>query len=822
MRFTISILLAFFSLLSFSAVAQRIQVIHAIPGGDEVKVNVSVNNSVVADSVGFLGASAALQGIVGVNTVSITLTNNPTDTLKTSVRLAAGGFAYIIAKGIIGDTANYAGNPDNIRLRHELIVLDASAAVPAGKVNLYAAHAISDAPTLSVAKGETTLISDWKYKTIVKATTAIDTSAIDLEVLTGTTPLLGLNIHPTQAAANQRVLLLASGFINPMANDTGVVADFRLYMEDGSSKDVESAISAVQFIHNSPDPAVADAQLTFELKNLPNIPIDFSDTLKFRQGSAYLSIPAFAPLRIHVRNPANPDSILATFDDVYLRPEVRYVIMINGVADASKFKANPDRVEISLSVSQITNPQLTVPTPRAVALHVIHGCTDAPKIDVGVRQLNNGRVVTNLGYGGTAGPLTVMRMDYTLDVYPTGTPTPNALVSYSAPLTTLMQDTSFIIFASGFLDNNVQNQRDKPFGLYVLSARGGDAIRLDTVAKPQTPAVIRIVHAAPDPVLSNVQAELVTKDGISLGIGPLSKIPLSFLQSGLIDLPLAPEIMPLKVRFFNEAGTTKLDSFPNVTFPAGSSNIVLTSGVVDPSKFVLPNDSRNAKFKLVTFANARKVSTVRGKVQVAVFHAAVNAPAVRIRARGATSPLIENLGYEAFSQSSGANGYLDLDPATYILEVVNPVDESIVASYQADLLTQTDKALMIIAAGLLNPVSDQSPFGLFVYDENNRITALPFPTSRSEADKLFAQRLAYPNPANESIFVRYSLQQATDARIELTDLQGRVVLTQDMGKQLPGVHTPSIDVSNLNSGMYFYRLVSGNTATSAGKVLIQR
>jgi hypothetical protein len=807
MRFLISILLAFFSLLSFSAVAQRIQVIHAIPGGNEVRVNIAVNGTVVASNVGFLGASPALPAVEGDNTVTITLASNPAVQLETSFTLPANGYAYVIAKGYLTDTFNISPNPDTVSLRPELIVMDASAAVPAGKVSLYAAHAISDLPSLAVAKGETQLISDWKYKSIAMAAAAIDTSAVNVELLAGQKPLIGLNIHPTAAVTNQRVLLLASKLVNLPSNK------FRLITENGSIIKVNPSKSQVLLINNCPSrPKLI---VTFQAKNITPEGVTFENPIRFRSGTNNI-FPALGPVTIEYTDGLK----FLGRSEVYLRPESRYVIMINGVADADSIKANPGGANIALSVTTIENPVLSVTNPKAVALHVIHGCTDAPKIDVGVRQLNNARAVTNLGYGETAGPLTVMRMDYTLDVYPAGTPT--ALASYSAPLTALTANTSFIIFASGFLDNSFKGQEGQPFGLYVLPIGGGQAIRLDTAAKPQAPAVLRIVHAAPDPVLSTVQAELVTKDGIVLGLGPITKIPVNFLQSGLPDVSVAPEIMPLTIRFYDAGGITQLDSFPNITFPAGSENIVFASGVADPTNFSLPNDGRNAKLKLVAFQNARKQSAVPGKVQVAVFHAAVNAPAVRISARTVTTPLINELGYEAFSQASGLNGYLDLDPAEYILDVINPVDESIVASYDANLLVQRDKALMIIAAGFLNPTGEQSTFGLFVHDENNRITALPVRTSRSEADKLFAQRLAYPNPANESIFIRYSLQQATDARIELTDLQGRVVLTQDMGKQQPGVHTPSIDVSNLNSGMYFYRLVSGNTATSTGKVLIQR
>ncbi len=65
----------------------------------------------------------------------------------------------------------------------------------------------------------------------------------------------------------------------------------------------------------------------------------------------------------------------------------------------------------------------------------------------------------------------------------------------------------------------------------------------------------------------------------------------------------------------------------------------------------------------------------------------------------------------------------------------------------------------------------------------------------------------YPNPAGNSVSFKYSFTKG-NAAVRITDIAGRVVFTQDFGKQTAGEKTLSVDVSSLTNGMYYLELVT--------------
>lgn len=66
----------------------------------------------------------------------------------------------------------------------------------------------------------------------------------------------------------------------------------------------------------------------------------------------------------------------------------------------------------------------------------------------------------------------------------------------------------------------------------------------------------------------------------------------------------------------------------------------------------------------------------------------------------------------------------------------------------------------------------------------------------------------FPNPATSTVNIKYSFSATTPAAIRVTDITGRVVLNQDLGKQTPGAQQFSVDVSALNNGIYTIELIT--------------
>ena len=85
----------------------------------------------------------------------------------------------------------------------------------------------------------------------------------------------------------------------------------------------------------------------------------------------------------------------------------------------------------------------------------------------------------------------------------------------------------------------------------------------------------------------------------------------------------------------------------------------------------------------------------------------------------------------------------------------------------------------------------------------------------------FALEGVFPNPTEDTPYLVFSLQNGHDARIELLDLLGRVVLRSDLGAPGPGRHQVRLDRSRTPPGMYWVRLFEAGRMASAPVVLLK-
>ncbi len=79
----------------------------------------------------------------------------------------------------------------------------------------------------------------------------------------------------------------------------------------------------------------------------------------------------------------------------------------------------------------------------------------------------------------------------------------------------------------------------------------------------------------------------------------------------------------------------------------------------------------------------------------------------------------------------------------------------------------------------------------------------------------------YPNPFNPTTEIRYQTTEAGHVTLTVYDVLGREVATLVKGVEEPGYKSVKFDATNLSSGMYFYKLESGNFVQTK-KMLILR
>ncbi|MDR1846849.1 MAG: T9SS type A sorting domain-containing protein [Bacteroidales bacterium] len=86
----------------------------------------------------------------------------------------------------------------------------------------------------------------------------------------------------------------------------------------------------------------------------------------------------------------------------------------------------------------------------------------------------------------------------------------------------------------------------------------------------------------------------------------------------------------------------------------------------------------------------------------------------------------------------------------------------------------------------------------------------------NEIGNVFGTMNMYPNPAQNEATLTYSLKNAGDVTIVVTDIMGREVVKINEGKKAAGVlYNSNINTSNLSNGTYFYTLsVNGERETN--------
>jgi hypothetical protein len=115
-----------------------------------------------------------------------------------------------------------------------------------------------------------------------------------------------------------------------------------------------------------------------------------------------------------------------------------------------------------------------------------------------------------------------------------------------------------------------------------------------------------------------------------------------------------------------------------------------------------------------------------------------------------------------------------------------------------------------------------------VHENNNMgwapVIALGTATGIRASDELprhFILHQAYPNPFNPTTTIRFELPSATHVSLKLFNVMGQEVLTLADEVRLAGRHQIHLDAADLASGVYFYRLQTGDIFETKRLVLLR-
>jgi hypothetical protein len=79
----------------------------------------------------------------------------------------------------------------------------------------------------------------------------------------------------------------------------------------------------------------------------------------------------------------------------------------------------------------------------------------------------------------------------------------------------------------------------------------------------------------------------------------------------------------------------------------------------------------------------------------------------------------------------------------------------------------------------------------------------------------------FPNPANSQTTLSFSIEKSCNVSLEIFDLLGKRLKSVILGELSVGSHSLDIDLSELQSGTYYYRITEGNIVETQ-KIVIDR
>ena len=79
----------------------------------------------------------------------------------------------------------------------------------------------------------------------------------------------------------------------------------------------------------------------------------------------------------------------------------------------------------------------------------------------------------------------------------------------------------------------------------------------------------------------------------------------------------------------------------------------------------------------------------------------------------------------------------------------------------------------------------------------------------------------YPNPFNPATTIRFTIASSSHVQLQVFDMLGRVVATLVNGQKPAGTYAVNFDASRLATGMYLYRLASGNNVQVKKMMLVK-
>ena len=775
-----SLIFLFFVLFASNVDAQaRVQIIHNSADLAASEVDIYVSGIRLIDDFPFRAASPFTNVTAGIPLTLQVAPGNSTsaaDAVYNKTIIFEAGKTYIlVADGNISDTGYVTTENFGIEVYDQ----GREGAASVSNTDILVHHGVTDAPAVDVNEvtGPAVLVNDASY-TDFAGYLELPTADYKINVTTadGATVLKAYDV-PLALLELEGVALtvLASGFLDPSMNSNG--ESFGLYaalpiggpLVPLPETDQPNQLARVQIIHNSADLATAEVDVYINGALA-------SDNFAFRTATPFINVPSGIGLTLQVA-PSNSTTAADAFYETRITFEAdeTYVIVADGNISETGYVLTEN---FDLEVYNMGREAATTATNTDILVH--HGVTDAPAVDIN-EVTGPSILVDNASYTDFAGYLELPTADYSINV--TTADGATVLKAYDASLSSIGLDgTAITVVASGFLDPTM-NSNGPAFGLWAAFASGGPLVALPETL-PSTTARVQVIHNSADLAATVVDVylndELLIEDFAFRTASPFVNVP-------------AGPVLEVKIAPSNSTSSADAIFAQSLgVWTADETYVLVADGIVSPTGY-LPAQP----FGLEVYPLGRETAATTGNTDVLVHHGSTDAPTVDVNEVTGPAVLVDNASYKDFA------GYLELPTADYIINVSGANGSPVVEEYTAPLATLglTDAAITVVASGFLDPtVNSNGPaFGLWAALASGG-ALVELPTATLSNDEFELQGISvYPNPANDRININFS--EAQNTSVNMFDMLGRTVKTTSLFNT-----RNTIDVSNLNSGMYLIQL----------------
>ncbi len=597
---------------------------------------------------------------------------------------------------------------------------------------------------------------------------------------------------PTSALqAGENILAVEIHQANPSSSDIS----FNLSLEE------EVVLPpAIQLIHNSPDPSLQFVDVYIDAFNQGNFVKFNGDTpIPFRFGTPYLSDLPAGTHGIAIA-PFGTDDFMWSATTFTLEANKRYIAMVSGVREPANFETafnSADDIAFKIQVNEVPGNE-DVSAGETLPL-LFHGTPDLPNIRL--IAVGAGDATADFPEGL---PYAFQLLGGTVDAlpYPNVQVTNNASTEvYGEFKTDLTPFTEQVItiFSSGFYTAEGDAGVDESnFALVIMPESGGPGVLLPA-PDPPLPGKIQIIHNSPDPELSAVDVWL-NGEKVVEALDYLNATAFVDIPAGQNRVAVAPHSTTMADTAWSATDLfVEADLDLSVFQPVGRTYTAVAYGARNTADF------DNATNPDVSFGLAveegRSAASAADMVDLRFFHGATDAPGVDFVLDGQFIPVVNDLNYSNYSSI-----YVTL-PADMFQLNMTPQDDNnqLLSAYGLSLEDRAGEALVVLAAGLLDPQEGQPAFGLHAVDANGNVSELPIVTNTGEQLRELGIKI-FPNPATDALYIN-AAQNLPEMR--LLDVTGKAL------RQLSDTGTQTvINLQDMPKGLYFLelQLEGGNQA----------